>query len=220
MPLRRDELLHQRALAQEPLAVPETAKAAPERVAAPADTDVLSPASEAGLDHYGKAEPRIDVASNVGRARVREPATAEAKGSHELVVRSQERPGAVEHGDTQVLECTQVLETRLWPVQRRENVEPAEGEIAGLKEASRVPRTKLGRFSAERARCLEKEAIGRRDGGCDDREALHSHPLVVVGLPWSRYGGERRSGRFLARSRELPVGHRLLVDPADLDRSA
>src|SRR4051794_41985254 len=69
---------------------------------------------------------------------MRDACVEQRGGSRELVVCGDERPPAVEDRDTRCSEALERPQARLDPVERREDVETAERDVAGTEAGNRL----------------------------------------------------------------------------------
>ena len=87
-------------------------------------------------------------------------------GGRQLVVRGDERAAAVEDGDARRGEALERPETRLDPVERRQDVEASERDVAGAQARDRLGR----RDDCAEARVRGRDAVGDYGEGAHLRE--------------------------------------------------
>ena len=135
---RRNELLHECAVACEPGAVDHRSQVTPERSGVLAEDDVHAPASEPRLDDHGRFERNaVGRRRHMRGARVRDICVAQRPARGELVVRGHERAGPVQDPDAGALESRQLPEAGLDPVQPLGDIEAADRNVSLAERAGR-----------------------------------------------------------------------------------
>ena len=166
----RHELLQQRAVPLEPEPVLERAEVAAERDLVAAELDVAAPAAEARLDD-DRPLPVRHVAAGMEdpRARVWQPRALEHLCGQQLVVRREQRAGAVEHDDAARGERAERPEAVLDAVEAVDDVEPAERDRSRLQQRRGLLGDEDPRVDPARRRRGEGDVRGGTTLG-DDRE--------------------------------------------------
>jgi hypothetical protein len=100
---------------------------------------------------------------------MRKPARREPKCGCQLVVHGEQGARAVEHENSSVFKGSERFKTGFRAVERREDVDAAESDIACSEPALGHARGEEERIQAERAGRLEQPSIGRAHPVCDDR---------------------------------------------------
>ena len=97
--------------------------------------DVAAPAAEPGLDEPPARRTRESASPRLqdGRARMREPGSAEEPGGEKLVVGREQRAGGVENLDSCRLERAERPQAVVDAVERRQHVEAAQRRVAGAE---------------------------------------------------------------------------------------
>ncbi len=159
-----------RAVLLEPEPVLERAEMAPERDLVVAKLDVAPPAAETRLDD-DRAFPVVDVPAgmeDVG-ARVRQARALQDLRRQQLVVRREQRSGAVEHDDTPCRKRAERPETVFDAVEPLSDVEPAQRDGSRLQQRRRLLRDENSRIDPVR-RGRGEGRVRRSTTLGDDRE--------------------------------------------------
>ena len=169
-PAGGDELLQDRAVALEPEPVLERAEVAAERDLVAAELDVAAPAAEARLDD-DRPLPVGHVTAGMEdpRPRVRQPCPLQDLGGQQLVVRREQRPGAVEDDDAACGQRAERPEAVLDAVETVDDVESAERNRSRLQHRRGLLRDEDARVDPARRRRGKGDVRGGTALG-DDRE--------------------------------------------------
>ena len=184
-PGRRHELLHDRAVALEPEPVLDRAEMAPEGDLVAAELDVAAPAAEAGLDDDRAVPVRyLTAGMQDPRARMRQAPALQDLRRQQLVVRGEQRPGAVENDDAACGQRAECPEPVFDAVERVGDVQPAQRDRSRLQQRRRLLRDEDARVDPVRRSRSQGRVRGSAALG-DDREQhdlWYRREIAVRGL--------------------------------------
>ena len=168
VPGRRHQLLEHAAGRVEPDAQARPGERPGEVGGRVAAGHVAAPASVPRLQHHRKRElRRLEPRGDVRRYRVRQPRLREDGGRRELVVRSGERAPPVQDRHPALLQQVERPEAGLDPVERPQDVQPAECDVARPQPGHRLrrcePRAETGVRRRVCVRDHRKHAHGTHD---------------------------------------------------------
>jgi hypothetical protein len=187
---RLDERLHERTMATEPPSVLEAFEPRAQLALRATEKDVAAPAAEARLDDVRWRKRRDRRLADVCRARLRNSGPAKEQGGRELVVGHHQTTRTVDDLYSATLQPRQLPQTGLDPVERRQDIESREREIAFPKERRRGC---VGEPGARCPRSAKAAAIAQ---------------FVSVGLPSTTTDRRRSAGRA---DRAAPLAYRSIV---------
>jgi hypothetical protein len=131
-----DERLDERTVATEPLPVPETVEDFPELVFVATEIHVAAPTAKARLHDVRGRKRRYRHVADVCRSGLCDARAPEEEGRRQLVVGGEQSDRTVQHLHTVVLKPGELPETWLDPVERRQDVDAPDGNVA-LHDARR-----------------------------------------------------------------------------------